>query len=404
MDVKGVMAVQDGVSAMTKGMGQSSTAFTHAMEPRVDEFLSDTELVCALSGMSIDEFDNPVNLYKNDIISRYFKRVFIIASDSEGTSASDAQNNTLSFFRTLKNKIADEGQAMGLCLHDYPNFMKLVRFIAWFFKVFGMFIFIYILTYVIISPLAFAYTKKASEGYPTKNCTAIGITKWITLTLVLVFIIVYVLTGLPNVVENSIEMSVDNMPNIPRTILNSTVVPITNAIANAVTYLQYKLYDIITFGYFAIYQMGVQIGVKFLYYGLAEADQFSCDDKDQIIRLGERLRKFINSPMGQSQLSNYKMLDAVNNFADSLSPERMETLRQTSYIRYIIAKITKSVFCQGLKTASWLYDMLKDIGSPSMVEDMILDGNMAGFSYSIAFVVILLFVIFASSMFGITFK
>lgn len=384
------------------------------MSTRIDGMMADKELVCALDGLPEDGVTAEA-LRKNTSISRYYGRVFMLATQfttenlaigQTAPSVEDVEDDTVGFFKRMKNKIKESGEGTKDCLHGYEGFKKLLSFISWLFKVFGMWIFVYILTYVIISPLAFAYTNNADtgKGYPTISCTAVGLTRWITLTLVLVYIGIYVLTAMPTLGVEALESAGDKMSEFPKEVVEVLVLPIANLGAKMVSYMQFGLFNLLTYGWFNVYHNALNMGIRYFYLKLAEADTLSCDNQEQMNNLASDISTMLNNPVSKIGVDNWKMGSAANILVDALSEEKLAEEKEKSYIRYLFAKMVRFLGCQGLKTAHWLYKILRNMGSPDTITDLVVDGNMAGVSYSIAFIVILLFVIFSSSMYGIQFS
>lgn len=407
------MGTMGAVTSAMSGLSSSSRDFIkNFMANRVDGILADDELVCDLYNMDMATM-TPQSLRSDPTASRYYSRVFMLAGQYAGQNlpegvtqpdSLDVENDTVAFFKYLRDQIDSRGLALNRCLKGHKTFRKILRFLAWIFKVFGLWIFVYILTYVIISPLVFAYTTKTGVGFPTRSCTAVHLTKWITLTLVLVFMGVFVFTALPTMTVEAIEGAADEMSAVPKDVVKVTVLPVANMIAKMTSFFQYGFFNLLTFGYFGIYQRAVNVGIQYLYMTLAEADTFSCKDPDQLESLSNKLSEMLNNPVSQIELNNYKVTETVNIIIDALSERRMAEIKEQSMIKYIMAKIVRFLFCRGLNMADWLYKMFKDMGSPDVITDLIIDGNASGIAYSIAFIVILCFVMFSSSMFGITFS
>lgn len=410
------------LSQLVSSTGDSADFINNYMASRVGGLLASNELVCKLNEMNIsahtddtDIGDDATRLRDDPILSRYYNRVYSNAliylkdkhEDNEENSSEKAnkrQEYAVNFFRSLKGKIEEEGLALDKCLVGHSTFKKVLKFVSWIFKVFGIGIFIYVLTYLMVSPLAFAYTKVASNKYPTVGCTAVHLTKWITLTLVLVYLGMYLLTVGPTLMVQSLQASTEEMPTNLADMTKVIGLPIANAVAQGVEKIEYGFFNLITFKFFGAFQTAVSAGISWLYLTLAEAETVSCDSAEDMNQLSSRIGDMIKGQVQSVSLDNKKLIPAFKLLMDALSSEKIEALKQKSMFKYLFAKFVRFIFCQGLKMADWLYKAFKDMGSEEEVVDFVSSGNIAGVSYTIAFIVILICVVFMKSMFGIKFK
>ncbi len=384
------------------GLGHSATQFIdNVMNTQTKDDLSNKQLVCTLADFTRD-FD-AADLLNNPIISECYNRTFAISQKS-GDVATTSRENTVAYIKFLQAKILSSGDITKDCLVGYPTFKKIVGAVAWIFKIGGMVILTWIITYMMISPLSYAYTDIKSAGLPSTNCTAITLTKWITLTLVLVFVGIYVLTGIPFTVRNLAEDVVGKLPNMGKTVLEVTAMPVVNLFARIGNVVKVGFFNFITFGWIGVFEVAVHFGLESLYLGLAEASRFSCDNPSQLDSLSEQLSTMVSQPEYQMVLGDNKLLKSANLFISALSEKRLAELKDTNMMKYIMAKMIRFVFCQGLKLSAWIFRMFKGMGGELMMEDMIVNGGISGIAYTIAFLVIFIMFIFGANMFGITYS
>ncbi len=389
------------VESLTAGLGESATQFINDMSDMTPDYMADPELVCTLAAFKTD-FET-ADVLRNPVLSRYYNKTYISAKNDDAPPMT-ASENAVAYLKYLQKHILSSGASLDDCVVGHPVFKKVIKLGAWIFKVFGMVLFVWIITYVVISPLVFAYTSKKSAGLPTVACTAVTLTKHITLTLVLVFIGVYIATGIPTLAESTFESAVYSLPTVPSRLLGAVVIPVTSAMSRFATQIEQGFFVLVTGGWLSTFQNGIHTGLQMLYMGLAEANVLSCSNPTALTQLGNRLAKLISEPHEQMEAENYRLVGLANVVIDSLSEEKMKQAKeQGNYLNYFMAQGVRKLFCWGLTFSAWLFRMFKGIGSEMIIENLVVNGAISGVAYFIAFLVIFILIFLKIDMFGISY-
>ena len=387
------MSGQFGVGDLEKAMEDTAENKIKLKREEEDDLKNN---ICKLYHLNVNNIKDPsLSIIYHRVYNKNYEK-YLTKTNNKVNAELYANKKAVKYLSKLKSLAMNKSDTN--CVSNHPWMIKLIRFITWIFKIGGMGLSVGLLTYYIFIPLIYSVMNIGGN----KICTSFKLSKYITITLTLIFMIIYISLNIPQIFTSDVEYIGENISGSAATVLNTAVLPIVNLAGKVFTKIEYSFFDIITFGYISRYWQAVQFAVSAAYTGLADIENFDCSSKEDMNALAATLQKLENNPVSRIELQNYDLTSLVSELAVSMSDDKMnELLENKQYFSYMFAKLVRRMVCSGLKFGHWLYKILKGIGSEDTIIDMIDSGNIAGVSYSIAFIIIYILVSFGVTIFGI---